>query len=109
MNKKSYILEHKDAIKWKRPKPLKRLNLIASDLTDDDIKNASLPELKKFLKICEQHFKSLQSEHCSELNDENFGGPSSQWGFKHHNDIQVCKRQIDIIKTKIKELNGKEK
>ena len=106
MNKKSYIPEYKDAIKWKRPKAQKKVNLITSDITDEDIKNASLAELKDYLEILETQLQSLQSKKNSESNDEKFGGVSSQFGFRYHNEIQVCKRQIDIIKTKIKEFNN---
>ena len=109
MNKKSYIPKYKDAIKWKRPKSQEQVGLFPLDITDEDIKNADISKLKSLLKICEQNLKSLQNEHCPQPSDENFGGPASQWGVKHHNDIQVCKRQIDVIKTKIKEFNIKER
>ncbi len=109
MNKKSYIPKYEEAIKWSRSKAQKKVNLIAYDITDEDIQNASLSELKDYLKIFEKQLKSLQNGKNSEPNDEKFGGVSSQWGLKHHNEIQVCKRQIDIIKIKIKELNDNER
>lgn len=109
MNKKSYISEYKDTIKWKRPKPKEQIYLFFRNITDKDIKDADISELQNMLKICEKSLKFLQSETNQNSGDENFGGPASQWGFKYHNDIQVCKRQIDIIKVKIKELKQKTK
>ena len=109
MNKKSFVPNYKDTNKWKRQKSKEQICLFFCDITDKDIKNADISELQNMLKFCERSLKFLQSETNQISSDENFGGPASQWGFKHHNNIQICKRQIGIIKEQIKKLSQKQK
>ena len=107
--KKSFIPKYKNTIKWKRPKPQGKIDYFISDIIDEDIKKTDLNELQRLLKFYEQRLESLQKEQCPQPNDETFGGPASQWGIKHNNDIQIYKRQIDMLKIRIKELNNNER
>ena len=110
MKQKTYIPVFKEVSKWKRPKPSEKLDWFVSDITENDIKKANLTDLENLLKVYKNNLDILENKKNPYVDKKGiFGGPAYQWSSKHYDNIQNCKRQIDIIQVKIKELKAKER